>query len=82
MLDLLFLPFRLVWTVISTVFSILGGLFSLVFGLLGGIVEIAMTLAVIVLIVGVIRLARDRRSERHAQEEHFTSFYDQDGRVE
>lgn len=82
MLDLLLLPFKLAWSLIVVVFKLVVGAFSLVFGLIGGMIELILSVAVIILIVGLIRIAIQRRKERSAYHESFTSFYDQDGTVE
>lgn len=82
MLDLLLLPFELAWNLIVLVFKLVCGAFSLVFGLIGGVIELAVSIAVIILIASLIRVAIQRRKERSAYHEEFTSFYDQDGTVE
>ncbi|MGN1021162.1 MAG: hypothetical protein ACI4O7_12415 [Aristaeellaceae bacterium] len=86
MLDLLLLPFELVFDLIAAVFRVIGGVFSLVFGLLGGVLSLLVSLGGLILVGGLIALALQRRRNRRAPQdgpqEDFVSFYDQDGRVE
>lgn len=82
MFELLLMPFRIVWEVVTTIFDIAWGLISLVFGLVGGLIELAVTIAVISLIVAIIRSAFRPRAKAHVHDEPFVSFYDQEGTVE
>ena len=82
MLELLLLPFKIVWEVAGAALSIAWGMISLIFGLIGGLIELAVTIAVIALIVGIIRAACRRPGKDSAREERFTSYYDREGTVE
>ncbi|MGN0745644.1 MAG: hypothetical protein ACI4ML_03095 [Aristaeellaceae bacterium] len=86
MLDLLLLPFKLVFSLIAAVGRLVGGVFSLVFGLLGGVLSLLVSLGGLLLMGGLIVLALERRKERRARQEHaqedFVSFYDKENRVE
>ena len=86
MLDLLLLPFELVFNLIAAVFRVIGGVFSLVFGLLGGVLSLLVSLGGLLLMGGLIVLALERRKERRARQAHaqedFVSFYDKENRVE
>ena len=80
MLDLLLLPFHIVFKVIGAVFSFVGGMFSMIFGLLGGLVHLAFSIGGFVLVVALIAVAiRRRHPSSHddaEQEEDFISYYD------
>lgn len=82
MLELILLPFKLAWEVLCFAFNLVSGLFGLVFGLIGGAIELIVSLAGIAIIISLIALAIQRRHPRQAEQEDFTSFYAQDGKVE
>lgn len=86
MLDLLLLPFRLVFSLIAAAGRLIGGVFSLVFGILGGVLSLAVSLGGLLLVGGLIALAIQRRREYRACQDHaqedFVSFYDKENRVE
>ena len=86
MLDLLLVPFKLVFGVITAVGRLIGGVFSLVFGLLGGVLSLVVSLGGMLLVIGLIALAIQRRKEYRARQdnpqEDFVSFYDKENRVE
>jgi len=80
MLDLLLLPFHIVFKVIGAVFSFIGGMFSMIFGLLGGLVHLAFSIGGLVLVAALIAVAIRRRHpsghDGDAQEDDFISYYD------
>ncbi len=86
MLDLLLLPFKLLFDLIAAVGRVVGGVFSLVFGLLGGVLSLLVSLGGLLLVGGLIALAIQRRKEYRARQsnpqEDFVSFYDRENRVE
>ena len=86
MLDLLLFPFRLVFSLIAAVGRVVGGAFSLVFGLLGGVLSLVVSLGGMLLVIGLVALAIQRRREYRAHQdqaqEDFVSFYDKENRVE
>lgn len=86
MLDLLLLPFRLVFSLIAAAGRLIGGVFSLVFGILGGVLSLAVSLGGLLLVGGLIALAIQRRKEYRAHQDQaqddFVSFYDKENRVE
>ena len=86
MLDLIFFPFRLVFSLIAAAGRLIGGVFSLVFGILGGALSLAVSLGGLLLVGGLIALAIQRRKEYRAHQDQaqddFVSFYDKENRVE
>ena len=86
MLDMLLVPFKLVFGVITAVGRLIGGVFSLVFGILGGVLSLAVSLGGMLLVIGLVALAIQRRREYRACQDHaqedFVSFYDKENRVE
>ncbi len=76
MLDLLFLPFRIAWSLLGAAFDIFFGLISLIFGILGGALSLAISLAALALIIGLLRWFFQGRKK--PDEEDFVSFYHQD----
>lgn len=82
MFDLIAFPFKLAWQLVCVAFNIVVGMIEFAFGLLGGLLELIISIAVIVLVVSFIRLAVSRRRAERTQQEDFTSFYSQDGKVE
>ena len=85
MLDLILLPFHLVFGLIKAAFGLIGGMLSLVFGLLGGVLSLAVGLATVGLIAGLITAAvRHRRAGQEARDadEDFVSYYDHHGTVQ
>ncbi|MGN0779890.1 MAG: hypothetical protein ACI4MJ_12115 [Aristaeellaceae bacterium] len=82
MLDLILLPFQLVWDVICMVFKLASGLVSLVFGLLGGVLSLVISLGGLLLVGSLIVLAINRRKAYRAHQDDFASFYDSENRVE
>lgn len=59
MFEILFLPFRLIGTILSAVFSFVGNIIGAVFGLVGGVFSLifggAFTILVIIGLVMIIR---------------------------
>ena len=86
MLDLILFPFRLVFSLIAAAGRLIGGVFSLVFGILGGVLSLAVSLGGMLLVIGLVALAIQRRKEYRAHQsnpqEDFVSFYDRENRVE
>lgn len=79
MLDLILLPFRLCWRLLSVAFEIIGGVFSLIFGLAGGLLSLVIHVAVAGAIIGVIVMLISRRRQAcRPKEEEFISYYDKD----
>ena len=84
MLHLLWLPFRIVFSVFEAVLGLVGGIIGAVFGLLGGIVSLIGNIIAVLMISGLILAAinlrkRYRRKKNVGFEsndsEPFTSFY-------
>ena len=86
MLDLILFPFRLVFRLIAAAGRLIGGVLSLVFGILGGVLSLAVSLGGMLLVIGLVALAIQRRREYRACQDHaqedFVSFYDKENRVE
>ena len=86
MLDLLLVPFKLVFDLIAAAGRLVGGVLSLIFGILGGALSLLVSLGGLLLAVGLIALALQRRKEYRARQddpqEDFVSFYDKENRVE
>lgn len=80
MLDLLLLPFHIVFKVMGAVFSFIGGMFSMIFGLLGGLVHLAFSIGGLVLVISLIAVAIRRRHpsgrDDDPREDDFISYYD------
>lgn len=79
MLEILILPFRVAFEIVSVVMGIVGGLLELIFGLLGGFLSLAVGVAVFALVAGLIIYALRRRKGEtyYVDGEEFTSYYHQ-----
>lgn len=82
MFELILAPFKLCWTIITTVFEVAFALIGMIFSLIGGVIQFILTITVIVLIVGLIYAVYHSRQAQKTQDIPFNSYYDQDGKVE
>ena len=80
MLELLFLPFRIVFGILGGILGLVGGVIGGIFGLLGGIVALAVNLGAVALIVGLLIAVFSKKKQKdtyYVDGEEFTSYYNQ-----
>ena len=77
MLELLFLPFRIVFGILGGILGLVGGVIGGIFGLLGGIIALAVNLGAVALIVGLIVavFSKKKKDSYFVDGEEFTSYY-------
>ena len=83
MLELLFLPFRIIFGIIGGILGLIGGIIGGIFGLLGGIVALAVNLGAVALIVGLLIAVFSKKKKKdtyYVDGEEFTSYYNQRSR--
>ena len=83
MLELLFLPFKIVFGFLGGILGLIGGILGGIFGLLGGIIALVVNLSAVGLIVGLIVAVFSKKKKKdtyYVDGEEFTSYYNQKSR--